>query len=92
MEFVKFNANPKGRKTGDCVVRAICTALNESWEEKIQKVMKDSNTKKTAGYQSEHKNYEFIIDNEKYYFDIIKDELRCKRHNREMIKYFHYFY
>ncbi len=33
MEFVKFNANPKGRKTGDCVVRAICTALNESWEE-----------------------------------------------------------
>ena len=33
MEFVKFNANPKGRKTGDCVIRAICTALNESWED-----------------------------------------------------------
>lgn len=33
MEFIRFNANPKGRKTGDCVVRAICTALNESWED-----------------------------------------------------------
>lgn len=33
MDFVKYNANPKGRKTGDCVIRAICTALNEPWEE-----------------------------------------------------------
>ena len=33
MEFIKYNANPKGRKTGDCVIRAICTALQMSWEE-----------------------------------------------------------
>lgn len=33
MEFIKYNANPKGKKTGDCVIRAICTALNESWED-----------------------------------------------------------
>ena len=33
MEFIKYNANPKGRKTGDCVIRAICTALHMSWEE-----------------------------------------------------------
>lgn len=33
MEFVEYNANPKGRKTGDCVIRAICTALNETWED-----------------------------------------------------------
>ena len=33
MEFIKYNANPKGRKTGDCVIRAICTALNETWED-----------------------------------------------------------
>lgn len=31
MEFVKYNANPKNKKTGDCVIRAICTALNEDW-------------------------------------------------------------
>lgn len=33
MEFVEYNANPKGKKTGDCVIRAISTALNETWEE-----------------------------------------------------------
>ena len=33
MDFVEYNANPKGRKTGDCVVRAICTALREPWED-----------------------------------------------------------
>lgn len=32
VEFVKYNANPKGRKTTDCVIRALCTALNDSWE------------------------------------------------------------
>lgn len=31
MEFIKYNANPKNKKTGDCVVRAVCTALNEDW-------------------------------------------------------------
>lgn len=31
MKFIKYNANPKNKKTGDCVIRAICTALNESW-------------------------------------------------------------
>lgn len=32
MEFVQFNANPKGWKTGDCVIRAISKATNMSWE------------------------------------------------------------
>ena len=29
----KFNNNPVGRKTGDCVVRAISVALNVSWDD-----------------------------------------------------------
>lgn len=32
MEFVKQNLNPKGWKTGDCVVRAIANANHTSWE------------------------------------------------------------
>lgn len=32
MEFVAYNANPRQRKTGDCVVRALSLALNKSWE------------------------------------------------------------
>lgn len=47
MEFVKYNANPKNRKTGDCVVRAICTALNISWEETYKGLLE---TTLTYGY------------------------------------------
>lgn len=30
--FVEFNPNPNGKHVGDCVVRAICKVMNESWE------------------------------------------------------------
>ena len=33
MEFIKRNVNPKGWKTGDCVVRAITTATDMEWIE-----------------------------------------------------------
>ena len=33
MQFVNYNANPKNRKTSDCVIRALCTALNNSWKD-----------------------------------------------------------
>lgn len=28
-----YNPNPHGKRTGDCVVRALCKALNLSWDE-----------------------------------------------------------
>lgn len=28
-----YNPNPKGNHVGDCVVRALCKALNEDWED-----------------------------------------------------------
>lgn len=33
MQFINYNANPKGRKTTDCVIRAMSTALNNTWED-----------------------------------------------------------
>ena len=30
--FVYYNANPKNRITDDCVIRALCTAMNEPYE------------------------------------------------------------
>jgi hypothetical protein len=30
--FVFFNNNPQGMKIGDCVIRAISTALDQTWE------------------------------------------------------------
>ena len=32
MKFIEYNANPKNKKTGDCVIRAIALATNSSWE------------------------------------------------------------
>lgn len=31
--YVYYNLNPKGKNVGDCVVRAIAKALNQSWED-----------------------------------------------------------
>ena len=31
--FKFYNANPKDRRTGDCVIRAICTAMDKSWDD-----------------------------------------------------------
>lgn len=36
--FQFYNANPKNRAGGDCVVRAICTALNQSWEQTVREL------------------------------------------------------
>ena len=33
MAFVFFNPNPKNKRVGDCSVRALCKALNMSWDE-----------------------------------------------------------
>ena len=33
MEFEKININPKGIKTGDCVIRAIAYSMNKEWDE-----------------------------------------------------------
>lgn len=30
--YVQYNLNPCGKSVGDCVIRAIATALNQTWE------------------------------------------------------------
>lgn len=33
MSFIKYNANPIGRRTTDCVIRAISVLTNRTWDE-----------------------------------------------------------
>lgn len=33
MEFIKYNNNPKQKRTNDCVIRALSLGLNKSWED-----------------------------------------------------------
>lgn len=36
IDFYEYNINPKGRKTGDCSVRALATLLGISWEDALR--------------------------------------------------------
>ena len=36
--YVKYNINPKGRKTGDCAIRAVAVATGLSWDEAYQQL------------------------------------------------------
>lgn len=38
MQYIKYNANPKEKITTDCVVRAISTAMHESWMQTYEKL------------------------------------------------------
>lgn len=33
MSYINYNANPKGLRTGDCVIRALSKATGKSWDE-----------------------------------------------------------
>ena len=33
MRFIRYNANPKGWKTGDCVIRAVAAATQQTWDD-----------------------------------------------------------
>lgn len=36
LNFIKTNQNPKGRKTCDCVIRALSSATGKTWDEVYQ--------------------------------------------------------
>ena len=36
--FMFHNENPKNRKGGDCVIRAVATALEQSWEQTVREM------------------------------------------------------
>lgn len=40
--FIKENVNPKNKKTGDCVIRAIAKAENKLWAEVFEELVKIS--------------------------------------------------
>lgn len=55
--FHFFNANPRGKYTTDCVYRAICTALDQSWEQTVMELAQASCASGYAPNSSEGMNY-----------------------------------
>lgn len=82
-----FNPNPLDSSNEKNQASIMNDSSDENTPSKLEKIIKDSNIKKTSKYQSEHKNYEFVNGDEKLYFEIIKGELRCKSNNQKMIKF-----
>ena len=39
MGFTKFNANPKGNKTGDCGIRAVAVATGLGWDKAYEQLV-----------------------------------------------------
>lgn len=64
MEFIKYNNNPKHKRTGDCVIRAIALACNLSWE-KVYMDLAQLGCKK--GFMiNDNKNWQLYLKNLRY--------------------------
>ena len=59
--FKQFNANPKGKKASDCVLRAISVANNKSWEQTLKEMTELS--LKTGYVFNEKNGYEKYLKN-----------------------------
>lgn len=55
LPFKEFNANPKGKRTCDCVIRALCVALNKDYYEVYDELVTIS---KKTGFMLNEKRVE----------------------------------
>lgn len=55
LPFKQFNANPKGKRTCDCVIRALCVALNKDYYEVYDELVTIS---KKTGFMLNEKRVE----------------------------------
>lgn len=56
LTFHYHNANPKNKFTGDCVIRALCTAMKKSYEQVLKELCE--NSLKTGYSISSTENYD----------------------------------
>lgn len=68
-----FNANPKDKKTGDCVIRAISTATGKSWDEVLDELTEVAHTVKSVPNNKEC--YEVYLEKNGF--------IRCKQPRKD---------
>ena len=62
-EYKEFNANPKNKKAGDCVIRAISIGLNKDYIEIYKELFETS--LKTGYMVNDKKNFEKYLEKQK---------------------------
>lgn len=60
IEYLNFNANPKNKKTTDCVIRAISVATKKDYNEVLDELIKIS--KKTGYHITDKKCWEKYLE------------------------------
>ena len=68
-----FNANPKDKKTGDCVIRAISTATGKSWDDVLDELTEVAHTVKSVPNNKEC--YEVYLEKNGF--------IRCKQPRKD---------
>ena len=81
MEFIKYNANPKNKKTGDCMIRALSKALDKSWTECYTDLF--NNTLKTCYSVSDKKNLKSYLKKLGYEMEKMPRKENNKRYTIE---------
>ena len=69
--WIKFNPNPMARNVGDCVIRAICAALNVDWETAFE--MTATNAYQMADMQSSNAVLASVLRQNGFYRRAIPD-------------------
>lgn len=59
LRFRIYNANPKGKKTGDCAIRAVANILGITWDEALDELVSMSH--KTKYDPTDRKNVTFVM-------------------------------
>ncbi len=57
--YYPYNANPSGKRTGDCVIRAFSYALNITWDQVLDELVQMSHNLKYAPLSVE--NYDRVL-------------------------------
>lgn len=57
-KYENYNANPFKRKTGDCVIRAVCVALGEEWEDTYKGMLEIAlETREAVSWKNNYEEY-----------------------------------
>ena len=81
MKYIEYNINPKNKKTGDCVIRAIAFAKNKEWE-KIYLELAEQGIRKGL-MLNDPRNWKKYLDNLGYKVQKMPRKINNKRYSLE---------
>lgn len=85
--FIRKNINPKGWKTGDCVIRACAYATGMSWDDTYKELFEIGFKKKRLP-NDDHVYEKFLMNHDFIYHGQLKDSLGNKMTVKELANHY----